>query len=413
MIESISPLLRVQQRHLVAPMLNEREQYLSHLLRQGAGHAEIRTTGAYLLHIVRVMNMTTLRVVEPDEISRAGDVWAAYEGPHRQCPRMKGTPTQFVRFATRWFRFHGHLASPTPHPFRVLVAEFTEALQTQRGLAPDTVDSYTGRAFGFLKWFSVRSDKLASVSLDDIDDFLAIKHAAGWSLSGLASQCQALRAFFGYAEGRGWCVAGLPLGIRSPSVPKYDGRKKGPTWSEVRKLINSAKGPRPSDLRAKAVLLLFAVYGLRNSEVARLRLSDFDWRSETFIVRRAKRGGIQQYPIQFEVGEAILQYLQRGRPHTSCRHVFVTARRPHGPITSGTMWKIVGERMRGLGISAEHVGPHALRHSCATHLLRKGIALQEIAEFLGHKDAESIGIYARYDTRSLRKVASFSLAGVL
>jgi len=158
--------------------------------------------------------------------------------------------------------------------------------------------------------------------------------------------------------------------------------------------------------------LLLAIYGLRSSEVTGLRLNDFDWRSETFSVRRAKRGGIQQYPIQYEVGEAIIQYLRKGRPHCLSRHVFVSTYRPHGLIRPGPMWQIVGWRMRQLRIELEHVGPHSLRHACATRLLKKGASLQEIADFLGHRNIKSIGIYARYDTRSLRKVAAFSLAGV-
>jgi integrase len=203
-----------------------------------------------------------------------------------------------------------------------------------------------------------------------------------------------------------------PFFIRSPRIPKYEDRPKGPTWADTRRLIESASGSSPNELRAKALLLLFAIYGLRSSEVAALRLNDFDWRSETFSVRRAKRGGIQQFPIQYEVGEAIIQYLQKGRPHCPSRHVFVSTYRPHGPIRPGPMWQIVGSRMRKLRIELEHVGPHSLRHACATRLLKKGASLKEIADFLGHRDINSIGIYARYDTCSLRKVAAFSLAGV-
>jgi integrase/recombinase XerD len=177
-------------------------------------------------------------------------------------------------------------------------------------------------------------------------------------------------------------------------------------------LIESTNGSSPSDIRAKAVLLLFAIYGLRSSEVSGLQLSDFDWRNEIFSVKRAKRGGVQQYPIQYEVGEAIIQYLQKGRKRCASRHVFVSKNPPYGPIRPGPMWQIVGLRMRKLGIQLEHVGPHSLRHGCATRLLQKGASLQEIADFLGHRDIKSIGIYARYDIRSLRKVAAFSLAGV-
>ncbi len=264
----------------------------------------------------------------------------------------------------------------------------------------------------FLKWFGARNESLEQVSLRHVDDFLASKRAAGWSIRTLASQCQALRTFFRYAEIRGWCAPGLALGIRSPRLPKYDGRPKAPTWAEVRRLIESANGSSPSDLRAKAVLLLFGIYGLRSSEVSGLQLSDFDWRNEVFSVKRAKRGGVQQYPIQYEVGEAIIQYLQKGRKRCASRHVFVSKNPPYGPIRPGPMWQIVGLRMRKLGIKLEHVGPHSLRHGCATRLLQKGASLQEIADFLGHRNIKSIGIYARYDIRSLRKVAAFSLAGV-
>lgn len=412
MIETISPWRSVRLRHESAPLLKEREQYLTHLLQRGFGRAVVRCTATYLVHIVRVMNMAALRSVAQEEINAAGQLWAEYEGPLRRKLDKKGSPRTFVRVAHGWLRFHGRLEAPPMHPFQQLIAEFTETMRCTRGLAPATVLGYSSRALGFLKWFAERHDTLESVSLRHIDEFLASKREEGWSLRSIATQCQALRSFFGYAEIRGWCVPSIPLGIRSPRIPKYEDRPKGPTWADTRRLIESASGSSPNELRAKAMLLLFAIYGLRSSEVAGLRLNDFDWRGETFIVRRAKRGGIQQYPIQYEVGEAIIQYLQKGRPYCSSRHVFVSTYLPHGPIGPGPMWQIVGRRMRQLGIDLEHVGPHSLRHACATRLLRKGASLQEIADFLGHRNIKSIGIYARYDTRSLRKVAAFSLAGV-
>jgi site-specific recombinase XerD len=76
------------------------------------------------------------------------------------------------------------------------------------------------------------------------------------------------------------------------------------------------------------------------------------------------------------------------------------------------MWQITSRRMRQLGIVSAHIGPHALRHACATRLLGKGTSLKEIADFLGHSDSRSVGIYAKYDTRSLRKVAAFRLSGL-
>ena len=63
-------------------------------------------------------------------------------------------------------------------------------------------------------------------------------------------------------------------------------------------------------------------------------------------------------------------------------------------------------------IELDHLGPHALRHACANRLLQKGSSLQEIADFLGHRNTKSVGIYAKCDMSALRKVAAFRLAGL-
>jgi integrase/recombinase XerD len=100
------------------------------------------------------------------------------------------------------------------------------------------------------------------------------------------------------------------------------------------------------------------------------------------------------------------------RPRCPCPHVFVTLGQPYRPLSPSAMWQITSLRLRRLGIRSEHQGPHSLRHACATHLLRKGASLKEIADFLGHRDSKSIGIYARCDTRLLRQVAAFGLSGL-
>lgn len=411
MIETLSPFPIVRMRHEAAPLLAEREQYLRHLLQRGFNRAVVRCTAAYLIHIVRIMQLTELRTVNREEIAAAGNSWAEYDGPLRK-KNWKGSPKVFVRVARCWFRFHGRLFSPKPlNRFEDLEREFTQSMRV-RGLAPPTVQGYSFRVHTFLSWYGERHNNVQSVCLRDVDEYLASKRAAGWSLGTLAAACQGLRSFFEYAGIRSWCAPGIALGIRSPRIPKYETEPKGPTWAEVRRVISCASGPTPGDLRAKAILLLFAIYGLRSSEVAQLRLDDFDWHNETFTVRRAKRGGVQQYPIQYEVGEAIIRYLRKGRPKCSSRNLFVTTYRPHGPLRLAPMYQLVRKKMVAAAIQSRYGGPHSLRHACATRLLWRGASLQEIADFLGHRNIRSVGIYAKFDTRSLRKVAAFSLAGV-
>jgi integrase len=117
--------------------------------------------------------------------------------------------------------------------------------------------------------------------------------------------------------------------------------------------------------------------------VVNLRLGDFDWHQETFTLRHSKRGRVQQFPIQDEVGHAIIQYLKNSRPVCECRSLFVTRKVPHRSIHSTTVTAIIKKRMNSLNIASQNKGPHALRHSCATQLLKNGSTLREIADFLG------------------------------
>jgi site-specific recombinase XerD len=296
----------------------------------------------------------------------------------------------------------------------MLLNEFCADMIKIRGLSPRTVEGYRWRISFFLKWLvAERHGNLSALCLKDVDDFLNHLRERHCATTTIASNCQAFRTFFAYADGRELCPSGLPAGIQSPRISKYRSGHIAPTWTEVKRLLSVVQGQNALDLRARAIILLFIVYGLRSSEVSDLRLSDFDWRQETFGIRRAKRGGTQQYPIQFEVGEAILRYLQYARPRSPSRHLFVGIVRPFAPISEGGMWQIIATRMKQAAVTSNHIGPHALRHACATRLLRKGVSIPDIADFLGHRSTRCIQVYARYDTRRLHKIAAFSLRGVL
>lgn len=414
-IQSLFGQQHVRDRHWSAPLLCEREQYLAHLLRQGRNANCLRSAAADLLNIVRLLGMTSGRSIELAEIQIASELWFQDEQGHlRGRPASRKSVYRFTIAAQNWLRFHGWLVeSPAaPFPFASFLAEFLDYMRFTRGLAQDTMRSYGERVWNFLAWLETRHSSFSDISLNDVDEFLDSRRAAGWRPRTIASQCQALRTFFRYAESRGWCTRNFAPGIRSPAIPKYDQAPGGPAWKDVRRLLRSATGPEPSEVRARAVLLLFSIYGLRRSEVARLCLEDFDWRNEILTVRHAKQGRLQKYPIQHEVGEAILRYLRDVRPRCACRNLFVTRYPPHRPLHPSVLWPIVSRRIKELEIPSEHMGPHSLRHACATQLLRKGTALRDIADFLGHSDLQSVSIYARYDARTLRKVAAFGLGGI-
>jgi integrase/recombinase XerD len=201
--------------------------------------------------------------------------------------------------------------------------------------------------------------------------------------------------------------------IVAPIIYQFEDLPDGPTREQVAALLRSVTGKSIASLRAKALLSIFAVYGLRSGEVSRLRLDDFDWREETFLVDHSKRGGIKKYPLQHDVGDAILEYIERARPRVAVRNVFLTLTPPYRAVEPTVLSHLISKRIRKAGICCRHNGPHSLRHACATRLLEDGATFKEIGDFLGHRGSSAAGIYAKVNLTMLRQVADFALEGLL
>jgi integrase/recombinase XerD len=173
--------------------------------------------------------------------------------------------------------------------------------------------------------------------------------------------------------------------------------------------LASCAGDTPSEIRDHAMLLVVAVYGVRSVEVRHLRLEDIDWEREIVRIRRPKQRKSQQYPLVREVGAAILRYLREVRPKCALREIFVTRVQPYRPLTAPGFGTMVRNRLGRLGLTLPCYGPHALRHSCATHLLAEGVSLKEIADHLGHVSLAATQMYAKVDLPALREVGDLAL----
>ncbi|MGH9623849.1 MAG: site-specific integrase [Bryobacteraceae bacterium] len=398
-----------------APLLKEREVFLEHLLQQGTSLAAARNVSWQLLNVIRLLRLTRLRDVRVDEIENAAQRWTRQQRSNPNVRSCKHSASFFVYVAKKWLRFAGVLKEPAaPRPrFADEADEFARWMTEERGNAALTARSHQVKTAQFLKWVSERRRSLATVRLRDVDDFLIFKGTSGWSRKSARGYADALRAFFRYAEQRSWCKPGIAGAIISPTLYVHEGLPEGPQWKDVQRLLEGVKRNGAVALRARAVLLFLAVYGLRSGEISRLLLSDFDWRLEMFTVNHSKRGGIQKYPLQREVGEAILEYIRKARPRTSCRNLFLTLKPPYRGIGYSSLWKITSRRIDAAGIRSRRRGPHCLRHACATHLLEQGASLKEIGDLLGHRDFNSTRIYAKVHLQQLRRVADFDLGDLL
>jgi site-specific recombinase XerD len=254
-------------------------------------------------------------------------------------------------------------------PFAEQLDAYLTWMAHERGLAATTIDQ-TRRYLGqFLRWYGGRGRGLAAIHLTDIDAFLREGSTKGWCRTSVNNMATALRGFFRYGAVQGWCPPTLAPAIHGPRRFAFEALPLGPAWPEVQRLLASLETDRPGDIRDRAMLMLFAIYGLRASEVAQLRLDDLDWDHDLLRVSRAKRHSPQLYPLVATVGNALLRYIRHVRPACGHRAVFLSLVPPIRPLSRSALYNLTRTHFQTLGIHATHLGPHALRHSCATRLV--------------------------------------------
>jgi len=409
----IRPTARV--RHRDGPLAPERLAYLIHLANHGASLKTLRVAAHSLLTVIRYLRLAEQpsNPIRPDEIDQAADRWAGRRSRILNRRAGRSSRPTFVAHATGWLRFLGRLVEPAhvTGPFDAQIEMFAQHLLQERGFSQHSVRGHCWVLRRFLHRLGTTDGSLQDLTTTQFDDlFLELIGSGQYARVSVRHYAGALRAFFRYAEARGWCRVGLAAAIQGPRVYSQASVPTGPSWDDVKRLLATTEGDRPSDIRARAVLMLLAVYGLRAGEVTRLRLDDLDWERERILVSRSKNGQARTYPLTRPVGDAILRYLKEGRPHSTHRELFLTLAAPIRPLRG--LWSLVGPRLRRLDLSLPRHGPHTLRHACATHLLTQGLSLTEIGDHLGHRDPDATRMYAKVDLAALRRVADFNLGGL-
>jgi len=192
-----------------------------------------------------------------------------------------------------------------------------------------------------------------------------------------------------------WAVPGV-ADLRDRSLPR------GLEPVAVRALLASCDRRRTVGRRDYAVLLLLVRLGLRAGEIAAIELDDIDWRGDELLVRNSKGARRERLPLPADVGEAIVSYRRR-RPQIEDRALFLRVIAPAGAVNSDIVSSIVRCACRRAGLPL--VGSHALRHTAATEMLRKGASLAEIGLVLSHRDQRTTARYAKVDRKTLRELA--------
>lgn len=201
---------------------------------------------------------------------------------------------------------------------------------------------------------------------------------------------------------------GLTLSDPSAALEKPKQRKALPRGildaRQVLALLSAPDVKTALGLRDRAILELLYATGIRNAEAITLRLEDLSLESRQIIVK-GKGGKERALPVGRITQTWLLEYLQTVRPKLAHKRspdsVFLTCK--GGAFTRANFCQMVRKRAKEAGLPS-YVTPHALRHTCATHLLQAGADIRFIQELLGHASLSTTQVYTHVDISDLKKV---------
>jgi integrase/recombinase XerD len=298
---------------------------------------------------------------------------------------------------------------------------YLQYLVVERGLAPNTVQSYERDLRRYAEVLQARgSTDLGDVTSLDVAEFRAALHTGDdnhppLATSSVGRAVVAVRGLHAFARAQGLTADDPAREVAPPPPPRR--LPKAITIDEVERLLDAAGStgdPDPRVLRDRALLEFLYGTGARISEVTGLDVDDLDHLGQDPAVRLSGKGGKQRYvPVGSYAVRALDAYLVRGRPALaaaaraggraggrSSPAVFLNAR--GGRLTRQGAWGVLREAAVRSG--KIDVSPHTLRHSFATHLLDGGADIRVVQELLGHASVTTTQVYTLVTVDKLREV---------
>ena len=282
-------------------------------------------------------------------------------------------------------------------------------LKSDRGLVAGTIHNRKGPLVDFFRkhqWLKTSRDA-RKLKPKTIQRYVR-KRGPQLSNERRKAMLTGLRTFFRYLRLKKYHPLDLSMSV--PHIVTYS-RSTTPRPLPLRiakRLIQIPDRRRAIGRRDYAILLIFLKYGVRRKQVTELLIKDIDWREGTIHFRAMKGGKPVVVPMDKEIAESLLDYLKRDRQDTTYPHVFVKHQGgpSRGQPLGRALWFMVSRHLEKAGLPATHQyrGPHALRHTVATELLRNGQSIKTIADLFGQRNINTTSIYTKVDIASLRQL---------
>lgn len=274
-------------------------------------------------------------------------------------------------------------------------------MRFQQRLSPHTLDAY-GRDLRQLEDYCATRKIAAWRELQprDLRDHLAERHRRQVGSRSLQRELSAIRGFFAYLIKQGCTENNPAVGIKAPKATR-----SLPRPLDVDQMTGLLEAP-PEDvleLRDVAMWELFYSSGLRLTELTLLDLPDLDLQAGTVLVRHGKGRKARHIPVGAAAQRALQAWLAVRDGFAGIAEMAIFLSRRGNRIAPRTVQNRLERWQRKLGIP-EHVHPHMLRHSFASHLLESSGDLRAVQELLGHANLSTTQVYTHLDFQHLASV---------
>ena len=289
---------------------------------------------------------------------------------------------------------------PHDRPLDEAVEAFLENCRERGRLQPASLAAYRSDLQRFKTWCHDQElHGLGDIGPAEVRRFAASESRSGLDARSVQRRMSALRKFFADRVAAGELEADPARDLRAPRARRKLPKTLDP--DQVQKLLE-IPGDAPLDVRDRAMLELCYSSGLRVSELAATRWDRLDLREG--VLRVIGKGDKERV---VPVGRHAIRALEQWRDVQSDLvaepgpEVFTTTK--GRPLTVRAIQKRIAQRARSQGLD-QHVHPHQLRHSFASHILESSGDLRAVQELLGHANLSTTQIYTHLDFQHLAEV---------
>lgn len=287
-----------------------------------------------------------------------------------------------------------------------LIEQFVRYLKQERGYSQHTIEAYQRDLQQFVNFYSEYANMvpldIAKVNKLGIRHFLGMLSESGLEMTSIVRKLASLKAFFKYLARQGEVTSNPAAIVKSPKT-----KKRLPVILSEEQLAQVLDGSGEDDfvtLRNKAILELFYSTGIRLGELLTLNYGDINFNRLT--LRIFGKGAKERIvPFGQRAEKTIQTYLDKRRSEFGGlileSPLFISSRNRR--ISRPSVQKMVTGILQTVS-EQEHLSPHVLRHSFASHLLDRGADLNAVKDLLGHNSLSTTQLYTHIKIGKMKEV---------